>query len=275
MTASSKLLHLILYVGLSVGEALAQSTTADTIVVESGGLKLRALLWRPAGKGPFPAVLFNHGSGPNTGMHRPAMLGPVFATKGYVFLCLYRRGSGLSANQGSNSFDLLNRERETKGLEARNDLQLRLLDSELEEVMAGLALLRTLREVDIRRIAIAGHSFGGSLTLLAAERDSTLRAAVVFGGAARSWDGSPKLQQRLLEAVRRARPPPFFVFAANDYSVAPAKVLSAELDKLGKPHRTMIYPAVGATPAEGHAFVYSSISTWERDVFLFLAEHMR
>ena len=247
----------------------------DTVIVESGGLKLRALLWRPSGSGPFPAVLFNHGSGRNTGMHRPATLGPVFAAHGYVFLLLYRRGSGLSAKQGSNSYDLMSRELDAKGMEARNELQLRLLDSEIEEVMAGVALLRKRGDVDARRVAVAGHSFGGSLTLLAAERDSTLRAAVVFGGAARSWDGSPKLQARLTEAVRRAGVPVYLVYATNDYSVAPLTVPSGELAKLGKPYGAKIYPAIGRTPAEGHDFVHSGVAIWERDVFAFLTEHMR
>ena len=159
--------------------------------------------------------------------------------------------------------------------QARNDLQLKLLDSELNEIIAALALLRSRRDVDPRRIAIAGHSFGGSLTLLAAERDSTLRAAVLFGAASANWDGSPKLQQWLLDAVRHSRVPPLFVYAANEYSIAPAKVLGAELDKLGKPHRVMIYPALGTTAAQGHDLVYRSIATWQRDVFAFLAEHMR
>jgi predicted dienelactone hydrolase len=38
----------------------------DTVVVQSGNLRLHALLWRPQGKGPFPVVLFNHGSGPDS-----------------------------------------------------------------------------------------------------------------------------------------------------------------------------------------------------------------
>ena len=44
----------------------AESQTFDgpnTVVVRSGALQLRALLWRPSGKGPFPAVLFGHGRG--------------------------------------------------------------------------------------------------------------------------------------------------------------------------------------------------------------------
>jgi len=135
--------------------------------------------------------------------------------------------------------------------------------------------LRGRGDVSSRRVAVAGHSFGGSLTLLAAERDSTLRAIVLFGGAAGSWDGSPKLQLRLLETVRHARAPPFFVYAANDYSVAPLKILSAELAKLRKPYKAKIYPAVGRTPAEGHDSVHSGVAMWERDVFSFLAEYMR
>ena len=39
-----------------------QPGAPDTVAIRNGALTLRALLWRPAGRGPFPAVLFNHGS---------------------------------------------------------------------------------------------------------------------------------------------------------------------------------------------------------------------
>jgi hypothetical protein len=35
----------------------------ETVVVRSGSNTLHALLWRPQGRGPFPAILLNHGSG--------------------------------------------------------------------------------------------------------------------------------------------------------------------------------------------------------------------
>jgi len=47
---------------------IAESRASDvpqTVEVRSGTLTLRALLWRPPGKGPFPAILLNHGSGRN------------------------------------------------------------------------------------------------------------------------------------------------------------------------------------------------------------------
>ena len=44
--------------------ARGQSTgEPETVVVRNGPITLRALLWRPQGRGPFPAILLNHGSG--------------------------------------------------------------------------------------------------------------------------------------------------------------------------------------------------------------------
>ncbi len=136
---------------------------------------------------------------------RPEILGPVFARHGYMFLYVFRRGAGLSADQGTNSVALMNRALEEKGRDARNQLQLQLLENELEDVNAGLSFLRGRSDVDTRRIGCVGHSFGGSLALLLTERDPDVRATVLFGAAAGSWDDSPPLQSRLLAAIRRNR----------------------------------------------------------------------
>jgi len=262
-------------VARAVGQA---STSPDTVTVRSGALDLRALLWRPQGHGPFPAVLFNHGSGTVAERQsaQAAAVGPVFAKHGYVLLFVFRRGSGLSAGVGTSAADLLDRELATNGQEARNTLQLQLLETDqLSDALAGLAFLRALPEVDTRRVAVAGHSFGGSLALLLAERDTALRAALVFGGSAGSWDRSPELRALLLRAVDETTVPVFFIQAANDYSTAPAEMLSAEMTRLGKPNRAKIYPSVGQTAADGHDFVYLGVGTWESDVFSFLADHMQ
>jgi dienelactone hydrolase len=265
--------------------ARAEIQAPDTVVVPSGQLRLKALLWEPSGRGPFPAVLFNHGSWPTKNpsgrpareiFEQAATLGPVFARHGFVFLFLFRRGAGLSASQGTSAADLLEMEFAANGQEARNHTQLRLLETdELTDALAGLAFLRALPKVDARHIAVAGHSFGGSLTLLVAERDSSLMAALDFAGAAASWDRSPQLRARLLTAVGAATMPVFFIHAANDYSVAPGKALAAERDRLGKPYRIKIYPAFGATTSEGHNLVDLSVGTWESDVFAFLDEQLR
>jgi dipeptidyl aminopeptidase/acylaminoacyl peptidase len=104
--------------------------------------------------------------------------------------------------------DVLQREKDTKGEEARKHLQFVLLTTDhLDDVTAGLSFLKNLPGVDSRRIAVVGHSFGGQLTLLAAERDSTLRAAVTFSAAASSWESSSEVRDRMLTAVRKITVP--------------------------------------------------------------------
>jgi carboxymethylenebutenolidase len=247
----------------------------ETVVVQNGGLTLRGLLWRPSGGGPFPAVLFNHGSGSVPDLHKPAILGAAFARHGYAFLTLFRRGAGLSADQGTNSGALMAQALAQDGRDARNEVQLQLQEIELSDVVAGLAFLKGRSDVDSNRVAVAGHSFGGQLTLLLTERDTTVRAAVVFGAAAASWEASPKLRARLLAAVGHTDTPLFFIHAANDFSVTPGTALAAEMKRLGKSHHVKVYPAVGQTAAEGHDFVHLGLSTWEPDVFAFLDGRMR
>ena len=67
----------------------------------------------------------------------------------------------------------------------------------------------------------------------------------------------------------------FFIQAANDYSVEPAKELSARMAGLGKSYRVKIHPPIGRTAADGHHLIDLGVTTWEADVFAFLGEHMR
>ena len=264
----------MLLLSLSLLFLAAQAPAPDTITVRSGTFTLHALLWRPTGTGPFPAVLYNHGSGPQTDPQRPEVLGPVFARHGYVFLYVFRRGAGLSANQGTNSGELMSRAFAAKGQDGRNLVQLQLLDAEMNDVVAGLSFLRSRQEVDGTRIACVGHSFGGSLALLLADREPALKALVLFGAAAGSWNGSPPLRARLLAAAG-GKTPVFFAYTANDFTVVPAHALSAEMTRLGRPNRVQIYPPVGKTAEEGHDFVHTAIPMWEPQVFAFLDEHLK
>ena len=84
----------------------------EVVEVRSGPLTLRAQIWRPSGAGPFPALLFNHGSYSTNDplpLSEPETLGPVFARHGYVFLWLHRQGLGLSSAQGAADGDQMAR----------------------------------------------------------------------------------------------------------------------------------------------------------------------
>ena len=182
--------------------ALAQTVSpsaapaAPQIVdVRSGELRLKGYFWKPAGPGPFPAILFNHGSGADDPQHTAGRtmaeaasdLAPVFLKHGYAFFYLCRRGQGLSADQGPFMQDLL-KQAEAKGADARKQLHYQLITgSQLDDALAGLTFLKAAPDVDPKRIAIVGHSFGGMLTLLSGDHDSTIRAEVAFAAGANSW----------------------------------------------------------------------------------------
>jgi dipeptidyl aminopeptidase/acylaminoacyl peptidase len=204
-------------------------------------------------------------------------LAPVFLKHGYAFLYLFRRGQGLSVGQGLYMGDVLQREGAANGAEAAQHLQYVLLNTEhLDDVMEGLAFLKSAPGIDPHRLAVVGHSFGGQLTLLAAERDAAIRAAVAFDGAAHhSWARSAEVRERLLAAVRSAAQPVMLVQAANDYSTAPSLALADELERLHKPHMLKIYPPVGQTADDGHNAVYTAIPIWEEDVFQFLDKYVK
>jgi len=256
----------------------------QTVEFPSGTLHLKAYLWKPAGPGPFPAVLFNHGSGGDeadvtAGMQiteSADILAPFFIKHGYAFLYPFRRGHGPSADQAPFMQDVLRREEKEKGRDARQHLQFKLLTTDqLEDVMAALAFLKTVPGIDIHRIAVAGNSFGGQITLLAAERDSTIRAVVTFAAAAGSWEHSAELRDRLFTAVRKTNAAIMLIHAENDYSTAAGQALAGELERLHKPHSSKIYPKVGLTSDDGHNMLYENIPAWEDDVFKFLDQHLK
>jgi dienelactone hydrolase len=287
---ASSLFGLLLCSAASFAQA-PPPAAPQTVEVPSGTLKLKAYLWKPVGPGPFPAVLFNHGRSSTAQLHWAdgkltlsecaERVGPLFAKHGYIFLYLFRRGEGLSADQGPFIGDLFDREAAEHGPDARDHLQVALLKTDhLADATAGLNFLKTLPEADPRRIAIVGHSFGGQLTLLMAGKapsDSPLpiRAAVAFGPAAGSWRRSAELRDTLLGSVRDTSVPIMFVHPENDYDTAPGKALSAELDRLHKPNLLKLYPAVGKTASEGHNFLYTDTGVWESDVFRFLDGYVK
>lgn len=267
--------------------ALSQSTPSmvpQTIEFPSGKLRLKGYLWKPAGTGPFPAVLFNHGSGGADADHTAGMpitqaantLAPFFVKHGYAFLYPFRRGHGPSASQAPFMQDVLGQEEQSRGKEGRQHLQFVLLTTDqLDDVVAALAFLKTVPGIDPHRIALAGHSFGGQLTLLAAEHDKTVRAAVTFAAAAGSWDRSPELRERLIRAIRNTNAAIMLTHAENDFDTTAGNALAAELERLHKPYVLKIYPPVGLTREDGHGMLYENIPAWESDVFEFLDEHVK
>src|SRR6202051_70192 len=143
-------------------------SAADIVQFPSGEITLHGVLYKPEGTGPFPAVIYNHGSAPGM-MSKEAFeaLGPVFASHGWVFFGPYRRGQGLSASAGGYIGDQIADAEKAGGVSAAAEAMVRLLETDhLDDQFAALAWLRKRSFVQPNRIAVAGNSFCGIGTVV-------------------------------------------------------------------------------------------------------------
>lgn len=259
---------------IAVGLASASASAAEVVSFPSDSQVLHGVIYIPPGPGPFPAILFNHGSAPGM-LSKDAFdaLGPVFAGRGWVFFGPFRRGQGLSASAGPYIGDQIAEAKKSGGMSAGAAAMVRLLETDhLNDQLSALAWLRKQSFVQPGRIAVAGNSFGGVEAVLGAERGGYC-AAIDSAGGAQSWSIAPELQVIMLRAVRNSRTPIFFFQAANDYDITPSNTLSKAMKNAGRTYEVKIYPAYGDSSEEGHTLGYFGSSIWLDDVLRFLNQH--
>lgn len=132
----------------------------------AGGHVLAGTLTVPQGKGPFPAAVLVHGSGPvdrdeTIREHKPFLvLADHLSRQGIAVLRYDKRGVGKSGGvyKDATTHDFAG-------------------DAE-----AALAFLRGRPEVDATRIGMAGHSEGGLIAPMVAARDPGLAFVVMLAG---------------------------------------------------------------------------------------------
>jgi len=237
------------------------------------GLTLVGFLFKPAGAGPFPALIWNHGSeqSPGVGPQFDTVAG-IFVPAGYVVFAPVRRGHGLS--EGMYIGDQVQRARQLQGALAAQQLLVHLHETEqLDDQLAGLDYVKRLPYVDTNRLVVAGCSYGGIQTLLAAERGAGFKAAIAISPAAESWNGNRFLQDRLVRAVRNVDMPVMILQPPKDASLEPIRVLGAELTRAGKRHVDKIYPATGPLDEQMHCFGGAKgMHVWAADAVAFLGD---
>ena len=79
------LLTIALLIVALIGYGWAQGAEPELITFTSGDLALKGFVWKPEGSGPFPAIVWNHGSEKLPGA--VASVAPYFVNRGYIFLC--------------------------------------------------------------------------------------------------------------------------------------------------------------------------------------------
>src|SRR5262249_37789042 len=139
--SSRKSVEVAVLVGLSLAMALgvmaavnAQNAQPQLIGFRSGDLDLKGFIWKPARAGPFPAILWNHGSDKRPGAVNA--VAPFFVDRGYVFFVPHRRGHGRSP--GPYIMDQL---KAATSPAARSAMLVRLHETQLQDQLAALAHL--------------------------------------------------------------------------------------------------------------------------------------
>lgn len=150
------------------------------VTVGSGEWALPGTLTLPEGEGPFPAVVLVHGSGPND---RDETLGPNkpfkdiawgLATRGIAVLRYEKRtriyGSQLVADPKWNATFTVKEEA-------------------IDDALEAVRVLRTVPEIDRKKIFVLGHSLGGMLIpRIALEgRDLDVRGFIIMAGLTRPY----------------------------------------------------------------------------------------
>ncbi|MGH9888132.1 MAG: alpha/beta hydrolase family protein, partial [bacterium] len=190
-----KLLVLAFALGFGATAAAQQAPfNKQRVTVKSGPLALAAYVYKPDGAGPFPTVIWNHGSEKNPG-GGPQFdaVAKVFVPAGYAVFATVRRGHG--GSEGIYIVDTLNVHRALGDGSDRQVMVTLLETQQLDDQLAGVAYAKTLPFVDRNRMVVAGCSFGGIQTLLAAERSRDFKAAFPISPAAQSWALNPILQE--------------------------------------------------------------------------------
>jgi dienelactone hydrolase len=233
----------------------------------SDGRTLTGFYLTPAGDGPFPGIVFHHGS---AGL-MPAAKGGARALveMGYAVFLAVRRGH--NGNPGPFWEDLVT---DPWGSEAMGSQLVTALAGECDDVLAALEWMRQKPEVDPQRVAMIGSSYGGVMVMLAAGRGADFRAGISFAGPSITWPDAPALQGVLLECMRHTEVPLFLIQAWDDVHLTPTYALGAELAAFGKPHETRIYQPIGTGPGDGHGVFNNAVELWSPDVRRFLDRWM-
>ena len=240
-------------------------------VFSSGAHELKGFLYLPPGDGPFPCMVYNHGSGLVEGHEDNALPGIGILLNSWGIACFFphRRGYGFSPGPSWRS--------ECPAPEFSPEYNAQLvarLGAESDDVLAAFAYVQGLPTIRSDRIGVMGSSFGGVNTLLAASRESRFRCAVEFAGAAMNWDRNPTIAAFMVQAARKVQMPILFAQAANDFSVRPTQELAAALQGTSVPFSAKIYPAFGHTHHEGHFLAGRGPQLWGPDVRRFLEKHL-
>jgi dienelactone hydrolase len=271
-----RLLRIVTVGLICVTAARAQSGVEqrryETVFYPSGKLKIEAYVYKPEGAGPFPVVIYNHGSRMERDREEMpfAYVGAMLMASGYVVVVPERRGYGKSDGQTFG---------QAVG-EDRGERFVRRVEEETDDVLAAVEFVKMLPYADSARMGVMGWSFGGITSVFAASRSAAFRVVIDQAGAALTWPRSPEMQKAMTDAAGKIRAPLLGMVAENDRTTESVKAVVREAEAHGTTAKLIVYPAFRPREnangiAPGHMiFGKEGWRIWEKDVKEFLGKYL-
>lgn len=206
---------------LAMVPAFAQSSMVP-VTLDGAQVRLSAITRKPAGAGPFPTLIFHHGS---TGLGRDTsaftrpfengFLADWFVARGWAVVFPSRRGRGGSEGLYDEGFDV----DRSRGYACDDTLSVKGADRALRDVDAVTAAILAMPFADRSRFVVGGQSRGGILSVAwSGMRPDLPKGVLNFVGG---WQGagcshSVKVNADLFKRGATFRAPTLWLYGDKD-----------------------------------------------------------
>ena len=243
----------------------------DKVLFVSREIRLEATLYKPKGIGPFPVVVFNHGSTgpgviPASSTSNPRGYASYLLKQGIALIIPMRRGRGKSEGLYTEPYDC-----------SLNQAQWGIQYA-MESLDAVYEYLRKQEWADMHRVILSGTSRGGLLSVVyAAERPGSAIGVINFVGGWMSDSCNSRAGLDINEAIfreagKKSAVPALFLYGSADnyYAVSSIEKYPVAFREGGgrADYRLYTLPA----GENGHALLYRHEKLWRPEVDAFLLE---
>jgi pimeloyl-ACP methyl ester carboxylesterase len=207
----------------------------EDVIFANGEVTLAGTLYLPSGRGPFPIVLFTHGSGDAT-RDAHTMEADHLARGGIAALVYDKRGAG--GSRGAN-------------------WRVATFDELASDAEAGVRMLHARRDIDARHIGLYGISQGTWLIGMVAERSRDVAFLIFVSGS-----GIPVWEQEVYRAGAMMRAAGFSAADIAEAQAYDRRVFDVSRTGLGWPALDSVTKALRARQApwlEDYALEYASL----------------